>query len=138
MTTTEDTMDQEKAEIITLREALSRVGLEGLVEGDKYKAEYLVGWTGTPKMFSCGHDSVRGFGPTRGDHGETTRTDERIYQERVRVCQALCSGQVLFGWGLYANFNEHGGSYRTAHHAYVVIDTPPDDHHPVLKLAISA
>lgn len=121
-------------EIVTLKEALARVGLEGLA--GEFEADMLVEWTGTPHMFSCGHDAIAGFGPTCEDMG-LDGGKKRIYQEKVRVCQALCSGLILFGWQRYSK-SSAGATYAINSQAYVVIDTPPDEPHPVLKLAISA
>jgi hypothetical protein len=122
-------------EIITLKEALSRVGLDHLVSSD-CQAEYLVAWTGIPKMFPCGNNTIKGFGPTHKDMGNGP-SEERIYQKRARVCQSYCSGQVLFGWNRYAKYHEGVGFYQLASSAYVVIDTPPGEHDPVIVLSIS-
>jgi hypothetical protein len=134
-TNTAKETDMETKEIVTLREALTRVGLAGLVAND-YQAEYLVFWTGVPQMFGCGHDSVKGFGPTHKEM-DLGDTDERIYQKRARVCQSYCSGQVLFGWQRHAKFHKGEGTYPIASCAYVVLDVPPGESEPVLVLAIS-
>ena len=87
-------------EVITLREALTRVHLEGLMPSKFLADNTLVAWTGYPVPFSCGHDSVRGFGPFR-EHGEGENNgygSGRMYQEKVRVSNSYCSGAVLFSW----------------------------------------
>jgi hypothetical protein len=128
-----ETWDKE-VEVITIKEALTRIHLEGLIPNGN-GAETLVAWTGYPKPFSCGHDGVRGFGPLQEGKENNSKGSGRAYQEKCRVNQHFCSGPVLFYWTCVASSR----NYYLNMGACVVIDTPPDCKvDTVLKLCFTA
>lgn len=122
-------------EIITVREALTRVYLEGLIPESDYQADSLVAWKGYPVPFACGHNGKRGFGPLDESKENNSKGKGRRYQEQCRISQHFCSGAVLFNWQLVAASKKHylNGSVS------VSIDHPPDCKiDTVLKLCFSA
>lgn len=98
-------IDHDGTELVTAVEALRRVGLAELADGQSWR-ENQVRWTGYPQPFSCGHVGVYGFGPVdhpdRQSDGDITKGKYigagRRYQQTVRVSQFTCSGPVLFCW----------------------------------------
>lgn len=112
---------KKNAEIITVREALTRLHLEGLIP-DGGRADWLVEWSGYPKPFACGHDRVRGFGPLHEDKPNDQYGSARWYQEKCRVNQFLCSGAVLFSFPCVSDSKQ----YYLDSTFCIVIDHPPD------------
>lgn len=133
-------------EVITVAEALRRVGLEELIEGS-HERQHL-GWTGYPKPFACGHVKEMGFGPLVSGDGRYLSEAEakehpgarRLYTHRVRVNQHYCSGQVLFYWGRFLPYSNprRAGEFFAAQGGFaVVLDVPPGEREPVLKVVES-
>lgn len=131
-------MSKLTVEIITLKEALIRIGLEDLLSEEDSsewgRANYKVGWTGYPKPFSCGHTAVYGFGPLDKPNTDERHGDGRRYQSRVRISQSLCSGHVLFSWALYSTT----GSYQLNSSVVISIDETPDSKDTCLRLGFTA
>ena len=120
-------------EIMLAADVLARVGLGDLAGPHEYRD--LVEWTGYPTPFACGHTSVYGFGPL--DKPELHETHEgkragkgRRYQEKVRVNQHQCSGDVLFVWQGISE--TRGTPINTA--LVVSVDRLPDDGRTCLKI----
>lgn len=132
-------------EIITVAEALTRVGLADLIDDERHAysfRERYVAWTGYPKPFACGHTARYGFGPLRSDMGEPEVPNDnkgsgRAYQELVRVNQHHCSGDVLFSWASYAK-SSNGGFYQLNSSVVVSIDEIPDYKSMCLKVGFTA
>jgi hypothetical protein len=76
-------------EIITVREALTRIGLEELIPGE-YAAADLVLWRGYPKPFACGHVV-----------NEQRSCDGVAFTTPARVNQSYAGGAVLFSFPLH-------------------------------------
>lgn len=152
-------MPQKKpAEVITVAEALTRIGLASLIDpANPYRfQEQYVGWDGYPTPFACGHTDTYGFGPLKKDCGYPDATDNdhkgsgRLYQERVRVNQFMCSGEVLFSFAVYRKADAgarvhwdtvvtpHGNFYQLNSSMVVSIDTIPDSKSTCLKLGFTA
>lgn len=144
------------AEIITVAEALTRIGRASLIDpANPYRfQEQYVGWDGYPTPFACGHTGVYGFGPLKKDVGFPDATDNdhkgsgRLYQGRVRVNQYLCSGEVLFSFPVYTKTTGRvtwdtvvtpaGNFYQLNSSMVVSIDTIPDAKSTCLKLGFTA
>jgi hypothetical protein len=140
------------AEIITVAEALTRIGLASLIdEANPYRFQQtFVGWDGYPTPFACGHTGVYGFGPIY-DESKTNdhKGSARAYQERVRVSQHLCSGDVLFDFPVYRKTDSPtawldvvtvtAGRFCRVNSSMVIsIDTIPDYKSTCLKLGFTA
>lgn len=128
-------------EIITMAECLKRIGLEDLVSADSWSQHNtFVEWNGYPRPFPCGHTDTYGFGPLRKDYGfpEATENDSkgsgRLYQDRVRVNQYHCSGEVLFSFPCWS----HDKAFRLNHSMVISIDTIPDCKSTCLKVCFTA
>ncbi len=125
-------------EVITVAEALKRVGLEDLIGNN----DGFVEWKGTPTPFACGHTAVYGFGPLEGyntpkEEESRTKNDrkgsQRIYQGLHRVSQAVASGPILFSWGRCAK-SSTGGFYRINSGLVVCIVKLEDDGRTALRV----
>lgn len=93
-----------QGEIITLREALDRLGLDIVSTAD----DALIEWKGYPKPFACGH----------------TRLAKEGYASTIRVSQHRCSGTVLFAWRCVSSAKPH---FALNCGAFVSIDTREGD-----------
>lgn len=120
-----------KGEIITVKEALERLGLD--IGDDRYWG-CLVEWTGYPKPFACGHTAIYGFGPLDNPKDNGRNGKGRRYQENVRVNQYLCGGAVLYSWPR-VDYNQ---SFLLNSDVVVCIDTIPDSHDTCLRIGITA
>lgn len=96
-------------EVVTVSEALKRVGLEGLIVGSW--AENHVDWTGFPAAFECGH--VR-----EGAGGQPER-----------VSQAYCGGgRILYSWSLVGGVDsKEGAPFHLGHELVVTVQTVDRD-----------
>jgi hypothetical protein len=123
----------QKPEIITLSEALSRIGLGDLLpDGDRH----MVGWNGYPRPFACGTTEVRGEGPFAAGVSESDNDSKgcaRLYQERVRVSREVCNGNVLFSWSLYSHGID-GTFFRLNSGVAISVRETDDGHDLRLKL----
>jgi len=89
-------------EVITAREALTRIKLGQLAPEGWAWANVLVDWTGYPEPL-WGHAAVYGYGPMeRPDQPDPERRGVgRLYQSVHQVSQHSCSGPVLFSFSRY-------------------------------------
>lgn len=123
-------------EIITFHEALTRLNLGELAEGSHGEmfADILVGWTGYPVPFACGHTGVYGFGPLDDAANNNHRGAGRRYQKVVRVSQHVCGGNVLFNWARYSDkdkpFQLRGG-------CFVAVTKTDDNDQTCLSIGVS-
>lgn len=119
-------------EYVTVSQALARVGLGDLAPD--YGADWIVGWTGYPQPFACGHTAIYGFGPLDSEEKNDSRGAGRRYQQLARVSQHVCGGHVLFSWARYSGdkspFQLRGG-------LAVVVTETDDSHAMCLKVVFS-
>ena len=119
--------------IILAADALDCVGLIELAGPQEFRS--LVQWNGYPRPFSTGHTAVYGFGPLdkpelHEDREGKRKGAGRRYQQKVRVNQHMCGGDVLFYW--CAISETRGVPIGMA--LVVAVDRLPDDNSTCLKI----
>lgn len=124
-----------KGEVISIREALKRVGLESLAT-ESHDREFIE-WDGYPIPFAVGHTAVKGFGPLDNEANNDVNGKGRRYQQIVRISQHHCDGRVLFCWGGILFSGAKRTAYRASWGLNIVIDETPDGKDTCLKVAIS-
>ena len=130
-----------KGEIITIREALTRVGLAGLADESSDRGH--VEWVGYPSPFGGGDIRVRGYGPLRGDTDEEREASKlsndrdgsaRLYQQPHKISQHFCGGDVLFCWGNVGGI-ARGTPFHLNSATVVSIDKLPDSNTSALRVS---
>jgi hypothetical protein len=120
-------------EVITVAEALKRVGLEDLI--GEHESRGFVEWKGAPRPFACGHTAVYGYGPLEGYNTpaeEVSRAQndrkgsKRIYKALHRVSQATAGGPILFSWGMCAKSSDTSFYRINSSFAVMVVDLEDD------------
>lgn len=121
-------------EIITLQEALARIGLEDL---SAPWSSVWVEWTGYPRPFACGDTEEYGYGPERGDAEPDCRGLHRAYRGLHRVSRSTAGGPILYSWQRWSEPQDGKSPFRLRGGAVVSVVSLIDRKGTALRVGLT-